>query len=81
MLLAATSCPAQRHFGTADALTLEADVEETATMVRREGKLVEIYRYDGSDHGFAIHTNSNYGADHAAMLEERAANFLRRHLR
>lgn len=72
------SAPAQFHYGTADTLTPERHMEELRAEAARLGRTLELYGYDGADHGFAMSTQETYRADYSAQIRERTGAFLAR---
>lgn len=71
--------PAQFHYGTADRLTPERDMEELRAAGAGLGRVLEVHGYAGADHGFAMSTNDTYRPDYTVQVRSRAADFLRRH--
>ncbi len=70
------SCPVMLHFGGSDSHIGLDQVEA----VRRAHAEVEIYMYDGAQHGFNCDARASYKADAAALARERTMAFLKAHL-
>jgi carboxymethylenebutenolidase len=80
-LIAASATPMQFHQGGADDLTPETDLIELEALATRERKPIDVFRYPGAGHGFAMSTSDVYRADYAALANERGVAFLKRSLR
>ncbi|HWS56861.1 MAG TPA: dienelactone hydrolase family protein [Pyrinomonadaceae bacterium] len=72
--------PVQVHSGTADRHVPVADLRELEKRLRAQATPVEVFLYDGADHGFLAYTRPYYKPDAAKLAWARAAQFLRKHL-
>jgi carboxymethylenebutenolidase len=80
--VAKLKAPVQIHHGTADrAISIDAS-RKLEGWLRSQGTPVELYAYEGADHGFLAYTHPDYYAPAAAKLAwGRTAEFLKRHLK
>ena len=72
--------PVQLHHGTADHSVDAVHSKQLELSLRAQGTPVELYLYEGADHGFLAYTRPYYHADDATLAWKRAAGFLQRHL-
>ena len=72
--------PVQIHHGTADRAVSAEETRKTEKMLRAQGTPVEVFLYEGADHGFLAYTRPFYQPDAARLAWSRAAQFLRKHL-
>lgn len=73
---AAPHCPVQMHFGELDTSIPMTDVEA----IRDARPEVEIYVYDGAQHGFGCDERGSFSAPDAKLAQERTLEFFGRHL-
>jgi carboxymethylenebutenolidase len=78
--LARLRAPVQVHHGSADRSVDVAKSRELAQALRGKGKAVELFVYEGADHGFLAYTRPAYRPDDAKVAWGRAIDFLRKHL-
>ena len=69
-------CPVQLHFGGQDSGIPLADVDA----VRDAQPNVEIFVYDGAQHGFGCDERASYSAPDAALAQQRSLAFFADHL-
>jgi carboxymethylenebutenolidase len=72
--------PVQVHSGTADRNVPVAEIHILEKMLRAQSTPVEVYLYEGADHGFLAYTRPYYKPDAAKLAWSRTAQFLRKHL-
>jgi carboxymethylenebutenolidase len=73
--------PAQLHHGTRDRVSPSSVSQALADQLKRQGTPVELFLYDGADHGFLAYTREpEYDADAAQLAWSRTIAFLRRHV-
>jgi carboxymethylenebutenolidase len=73
--------PTQLHHGTADRVSPPAVSEALAGQLRSQRTPVELFLYDGADHGFLAYTRQpEYNPNAAQLAWTRTIAFLRRHL-
>ncbi|WP_237213589.1 dienelactone hydrolase family protein [Falsiroseomonas oryziterrae] len=70
------ACPVQLHFGEKDASIPLSDVEA----IRAAQPGVEIFVYEGAQHGFGCDERGTFSAPDAALAQSRTLEFLARHL-
>ena len=70
------SCPVMLHFGASDTHIGPEQVEA----VRSAHPEVEIFLYDGAEHGFSCDVRSSYNPAAADLARSRTFEFLRTHL-
>jgi acetyl esterase/lipase len=58
-----------------------AKSEELAKVLKAQRTPVELFRYEGADHGFLAYTRPTYRPDDAQLAWKRAAEFLRKQLK
>ena len=73
--------PVQIHHGTADHAVALTESRKTEKMLRAQGTPVELFQYEGADHGFLAYTRPYYRPDYAKLAWSRATEFLRKHLK
>ncbi|MDQ3806084.1 MAG: dienelactone hydrolase family protein [Acidobacteriota bacterium] len=78
--IARLKSPVQVHSGTADRNVPVADIHVLEKMLRAQATPVEVYLYEGADHGFLAYTRPYYKPDAAKLAWSRATQFLRQHL-
>jgi len=79
--VARLKAPVQIHHGTADRSVAMTETQKTEQMLRAQGTPVEVFLYEGADHGFLAYTRPFYKADAAKLAWARATRFLRKYLR
>jgi carboxymethylenebutenolidase len=70
------NCPVQMHFGERDTSIPMTDVAK----VRAAQPGVEIFVYDGAQHGFGCDERGSYSAPDAALAQSRTLEFFATHL-
>ena len=73
--------PVQIHLGTADRHIPVADVKELENVFRKQRTPVEVFLYEGADHGFLAYTRPYYKVDAAQLSWERTLLFLNKYLK
>jgi carboxymethylenebutenolidase len=73
--------PVQLHHGSADRSVALAKTEELAQLLKAQRTPVELFRYEGADHGFLAYTRPTYRPDEAKLAWARATEFLRKQLK
>jgi carboxymethylenebutenolidase len=79
--IARLKAPVQVHCGTADRNVAVSDIRELEKMLRAQSMPVEVYLYDGADHGFLAYTRPYYKPDAAQLAWTRAVRFLHEYLK
>ncbi|HYP27794.1 MAG TPA: dienelactone hydrolase family protein [Blastocatellia bacterium] len=79
--LARLKVPVELHHGTADRAVAAAESKKTAGILKAQGTPVEVFLYEGADHGFLAYTRPFYKPDEAKLAWGRAIEFLRKHLK
>jgi carboxymethylenebutenolidase len=72
--------PVQIHHGTADRAVAADETRKTEKILKAQGTPVEVFLYEGVDHGFLAYTRPFYKPDAAKLAWARATQFLRKHL-
>ena len=73
--------PVQIHHGTADHAVAFTESQKTEKMLKAQGTPVELFLYEGADHGFLAYTRPFYRPDYAKLAWARATEFLHKHLK
>jgi len=73
--------PVQIHLGTADRHVPVAWITELEATFRKQGTPVEVFLYEGADHGFLAYTRPFYRPDDAVKSWQRTVEFLNRNLK
>ncbi len=73
--------PTQIHCGTADRNVSVASIREIEKILKAQSAPVEVFLYEGADHGFLAYTRPYYKPDAAKLSWSRTVEFLRRHLK
>ena len=73
--------PVQVHSGTADRQVSVSQIEGLRKLLEAQSTPVEVFYYEGADHGFLAYTRPFYRPDHAQLAWKRATEFLARNLR
>ncbi|WP_298224396.1 dienelactone hydrolase family protein [Acidocella sp.] len=71
------NCPVQMHFGTEDHSIPMSDIEA----IRAAQPGVELFVYNGAQHGFGCEARASYSAKHWELAELRSLAFFAEHLR
>lgn len=79
--VAPLKAPVQIHQGTADRHIPVAWIKELEETFRKQGTPVEVYLYEGADHGFLAYTRPYYKPDYAALSWRRTVEFLNNNLK
>src|SRR2546421_7214295 len=79
--IARLKSPVQVHCGTTDHNVPVADIRDLEKMLRAQATPVEVYLYEGADHGFLAYTRPFYKPDAARLAWTRATQFLHMFLR
>ena len=78
--IARLKSPVQVHCGTADRNVAVSDIRELEKMLRAQSTPVEVFLYDGADHGFLAYTRPYYKPDAAQLAWTRTVKFLHEYL-
>ena len=73
--------PVQLHHGTADQSEDVATSKKTEELLKAQKTPVELYLYEGADHGFLAYTREFYRPDDAKLAWKRTTEFLGKHLK
>lgn len=73
--------PVQVHHGTADQSVAVTETVKLEKLLKARGTPVEIYLYEGADHGFLAYTRPFYKPDAAKLAWARATQFLQKYLK
>jgi carboxymethylenebutenolidase len=68
--------PVQVHCGTADRNVPVAQIEELERMLKQQSTPVDLFWYEGADHGFLAYTRPFYRPDFAKLAWSRVVEFL-----
>jgi carboxymethylenebutenolidase len=79
--LARLKVPVQIHHGTADRAVSSVESQKTKEMLKAQGTPVELFLYEGADHGFLAYTRPFYKPDAAKLAWGRVIEFLQKHLK
>lgn len=79
--VARLKAPVQIHQGTIDRHIPVADIQELEKIFRGQGTSVEVYFYEGADHGFLAYTRPYYKPEAALLAWQRTTEFLNKHLK
>ena len=72
--------PVQIHHGTADGSVAATESQKLEKMLRAQGTPVEVFLYEGANHGFLAYTRPFYKPDAAKLAWARATQFLHKYL-
>lgn len=72
--------PVQIHHGTADESVAATESQKLEKMLRAQGTPVEVFLYEGANHGFLAYTRPFYKPDAAKLAWARATQFLHKYL-
>lgn len=78
--VARLTAPVQIHQGTADRNVPVQQIKDLEKMLRDQKTPVEIFWYDGADHGFLAYTRPYYRPNYAKDSWDRTVSFLTKHL-
>lgn len=73
--------PVQIHHGKADEAVAVSETQKTEKMLKAQGTPVEVFLYEGANHGFLAYTRPFYKPDAAKIAWERATKFLHKYLK
>ena len=73
--------PLQIHHGTADQSVAMVETVKLEKLLKAQGTTVEIYLYEGADHGFLAYTRPFYKPGAAKLAWARATQFLQKYLK
>lgn len=73
--------PVQIHHGTADESVPAAETQKTEKMLKAQGTPVEVFLYEGANHGFLAYTRPTYQPEAAKLAWPRATQFLHKYLK
>ena len=73
--------PVQLHHGTADESVPVSESQNAEKMLKAQGTPVELFLFEGANHGFLAYTRPTYKPDAAQLAWKRATEFLHRHLK
>lgn len=79
--IARLNVPVQVHHGTADQSVAVTETVRLEKMLKTQGTPVEIYLYEGADHGFLAYTRPFYKPHAAKLAWARVTQFLDKHLK
>lgn len=73
--------PVQIHHGTADRAVAVAESQNVERILKAQHTPVELFTYEGADHGFLAYTRPFYKPDYAQLAWARATQFLHKYLK
>ena len=73
--------PVQLHQGTADHSVDPASAKKLEEILKAHKTPVELFLYEGADHGFLAYTREFYRPDYAKLAWKRTTDFLGKHLK
>ena len=73
--------PVQIHHGTADEAVAVTNSKDTYKWLKAQGTPVELFLYEGANHGFLAYTRPFYKPDAAKLAWERSVKFLHKNLK
>ena len=79
--IARLQVPVMIHQGTADRALPKGQTEELEKRLKARKVPVQVFWYEGADHGFLAYTRPFYKPDYAKLSWERTIAFLNRHLK
>ncbi|MBD0325159.1 MAG: dienelactone hydrolase family protein [Pyrinomonadaceae bacterium] len=79
--VATLKAPVQIHQGTADRHIPVSWIKELEETFRKQNTPVEVYFYEGADHGFLAYTRPYYRPNDALLSWKRTTEFLNKHLK
>lgn len=79
--IARVQAPVQLHQGTADHSVDPATAKKLREILQAHKTPVELFLYEGADHGFLAYTRPFYRPDYAKLAWKRTIEFLGKHLK
>ncbi|MEK6337304.1 MAG: dienelactone hydrolase family protein [Acidobacteriota bacterium] len=73
--------PVQIHHGTADGAVASTESQKVEKTLKTQGTPVELFLYEGADHGFLAYTRPFYKPEAAKLAWGRATQFLHKYLK
>jgi carboxymethylenebutenolidase len=73
--------PVQIHHGTADKAVSVTESQNTEKILKAQHTPVELFTYEGADHGFLAYTRPFYKPEYAQLAWTRVTQFLRKNLK
>jgi carboxymethylenebutenolidase len=73
--------PVQIHHGTTDQSVAMTETQKTEKMLKAQGTPVEVFLYEGADHGFLAYTRPFYKPALAQLAWARTTQFLKKDLK
>ena len=72
--------PVQIHHGTADRSVAASESQNTEKLLKAQGTPIEVFLYEGCDHGFLAYTRPFYKPEAARLAWTRTTQFLKKNL-
>jgi carboxymethylenebutenolidase len=79
--LARLRVPVQIHHGTSDGAVSVKESQNTEKTLKAQQTPVELFTYEGADHGFLAYTRPFYKPDYAQLAWTRVVQFLHKYLK
>jgi len=73
--------PVQIHHGTADGAVSVKESQNTEAILKAQRTQVELFTYEGADHGFLAYTRPFYKPEYAQLAWGRTIQFLQKYLK
>jgi len=73
--------PVQIHHGTADGAVSVKESQNTESILKAQRTPVELFTYEGADHGFLAYTRPYYKPEYAQLAWARTIQFLQKYLK
>jgi carboxymethylenebutenolidase len=73
--------PVQIHHGTGDKAVPVTESRNVEKILKTQRTPVELFTYEGADHGFLAYTRPFYKPDYAQLAWTRATQFLHKYLK
>ena len=73
--------PVQIHHGTGDKAVSVTESRNVEKILKAQRTSVELFTYEGADHGFLAYTRPFYKPDYAQLAWTRATQFLHKYLK
>jgi carboxymethylenebutenolidase len=80
-IIAHVQAPVQLHQGTADQSVDPTTAKKLQEILQTQKTPVELFLYEGADHGFLAYTRPFYRPDDAQLAWKRTTEFLGKHLK
>ena len=80
-IFAHLQAPVQLHQGTADQSVDPTSAKKLQEILQAQKTPVELFLYEGADHGFLAYTRRFYRPDDAKLAWQRTIEFLGKHLK